>query len=65
MGTPPERLGVGLLVCEDSHAISEPVAVGILPIRHGIKPYPRIARYIHVFVNATPKRPRQESIAPQ
>jgi hypothetical protein len=48
-----------LLVCEDSHAISEPVAVSILPIRHGIKPYPCVARYIRVLVDATPKRPRQ------
>ena len=44
------RVGV---VNKDFSAVGQPVAVGILPIRHGIKPYPRVAGYIRVLVHTS------------
>ncbi len=51
VGVGKSRIGV---VNKDFSAVGQPVAVGILPICHGIKPYPCVAGYIRVLVDANP-----------
>ncbi len=60
---PSVPVGVGIagvgVVNKDFSAVGQPVAVGILPIGNGIKPYPRVAGYVRVFVHANAIRQHQ------